>query len=55
MVMLELIRLFTSLFVVFTAYAFAYQAFHNSKEASDSYGNTFCSVMMVLAFFFMWR
>ena len=55
MLLLKLIHILTSLFVLFAAGAFAYQAIHNSEEAPDRNGNALCSVMMVLALFFMWR
>lgn len=55
MLVLKLIHMLTSLFVLFAAGAFAYQAVHNSEETSDRNGNALCSVMMVLALFFMWR
>ncbi len=55
MLLFKLIHILTSLFVLFAADAFAYQAAHNSEEVSDRNGNALCSVMMLLALFFMWR
>lgn len=52
MLLFKLIHILTSLFVLFAAGAFAYQAAHNSEEVSDRNGNALCSVMMLLAAFF---
>lgn len=52
---LNSIQVFTTLFLLFAACFFGYQAYRKSERTSDIVGNLFCFVEMVLAVYFMWR
>lgn len=52
---LNSIRVFITLFLIFAACLFGYQAGKSLENKSDIIGNLFCFVEMVLAVYFIWR
>lgn len=49
------IQVVTTMFLIFAAGSFAYQAYRNCSKTSDVMGNIFCALEMIFSIYFMWR